>query len=482
MIRTAGDSAGPRAVLAFFLLVPVLAAAAFLLAQTASAEKALLVGLGALFLVCAVFSVRVAVHFLIFSMLLSPEIQVAELGRGGSAARNVTLRFEDLLIPLLAVGWLARLAITKEGGLLRATRVTGPFLAFIGWNLVCTGIAIATGGLPSWKTPFFFVLKYAEFMTLFLLAVNYTAREEDARAFVRSLFVTGGIVAVYALLLSPPGRATAPFEGKDPEPNTLGGYLLFLLSLAAGLLLERTPGLRARGFYAYPALLLAALAATLSRASFVGFGIVWGLVGLRLRTSPRALAVFLAASIAAGTLALPEKVRARILETFPEQGYHGQVRLLGMKVDESTQARVLSWGEALEATSRRPFFGHGASAGFVDAQFFRVLVEAGIPGLLLFLVLLRRTYRLRGAAAGSASAFHRGLAAGFGLGFLGLLGHSLGSNTWYIVRIMEPFWLVAGILAGIERVSEDPGREGAPEGPARALVLPAAAPSRPGWS
>jgi len=32
-------------------------------------------------------------------------------------------------------------------------------------------------------------------------------------------------------------RASAPFEGAQGEPNTLGGYLIFMLSLMVGLAL-----------------------------------------------------------------------------------------------------------------------------------------------------------------------------------------------------------------------------------------------------
>ena len=42
--------------------------------------------------------------------------------------------------------------------------------------------------------------------------------------------------------------------------------------------------------------------------------------------------------------------------------------------------------------------------------------------------------------------YMRGLTVGFILGFLGLLVHAVGSNTFIIMRIMEPFWLYAGIL------------------------------------
>jgi hypothetical protein len=40
----------------------------------------------------------------------------------------------------------------------------------------------------------------------------------------------------------------------------------------------------------------------------------------------------------------------------------------------------------------------------------------------------------------------RGLVLGFLAGFVGLLVHAFGSNTFIIVRIMEPFWLITGIV------------------------------------
>ena len=42
--------------------------------------------------------------------------------------------------------------------------------------------------------------------------------------------------------------------------------------------------------------------------------------------------------------------------------------------------------------------------------------------------------------------YFQGLAVGFLAGFVGLIVHSLGANTFIIVRIMEPFWFFAGII------------------------------------
>ncbi|NIW00300.1 hypothetical protein GWN26_14730 [Candidatus Saccharibacteria bacterium] len=58
----------------------------------------------------------------------------------------------------------------------------------------------------------------------------------------------------------------------------------------------------------------------------------------------------------------------------------------------------------------------------------------------------------------------KGLTTGFLAGYIGLLFHAIGANTFIIVRIMEPFWFFAGIIAvlpALERQSEMPPEESA---------------------
>ena len=45
--------------------------------------------------------------------------------------------------------------------------------------------------------------------------------------------------------------------------------------------------------------------------------------------------------------------------------------------------------------------------------------------------------------------YHQGLGIGFLAGFVGLIVHAIGANTFIIVRIMEPFWFFVGIIAVI---------------------------------
>ena len=40
-------------------------------------------------------------------------------------------------------------------------------------------------------------------------------------------------------------------------------------------------------------------------------------------------------------------------------------------------------------------------------------------------------------------------------GLMGLLVHGLGANTFIIVRIMEPFWLVVGLVMGAAKLEDE---------------------------
>jgi O-antigen ligase len=92
----------------------------------------------------------------------------------------------------------------------------------------------------------------------------------------------------------------------------------------------------------------------------------------------------------------------------------------------------------------------------MDAQYPRILVETGVVGLLafgwliyiLFLVGLR-TWR------NQQNDLLRGLSVGFIAGLVGLLVHAFGANTFIIVRIMEPFWFLTGIVIALAAMDEE---------------------------
>jgi O-antigen ligase len=150
-----------------------------------------------------------------------------------------------------------------------------------------------------------------------------------------------------------------------------------------------------------------------------------------------------------GPLAFPRQVVDRYNYTLFDKVDRSEYRVGGARLDTSTSARLDSWKHGIAGWAKQPLFGYGvAGFAFMDAQFVRVLVETGLVGLLAFLWLLARIFRL-------AWRTHRrlvgtrfeGLTLGYLAGLVGMIAHAIGANTFIIVRIMEPFWFLTAIIA-----------------------------------
>ena len=156
----------------------------------------------------------------------------------------------------------------------------------------------------------------------------------------------------------------------------------------------------------------------------------------------------LAISLMVSPLFLPKAVKNRIMYTFTQPEEHGQIQIGKLRLDTSTSARLKSWDDALSDWPKHPILGYGVTGyHFVDAQFPRILVETGIVGLIAFLYLLYSITRLTIHNLREVSTpYYQGIGIGFLAGFVGLVVHAIGANTFIIVRIMEPFWFFVGII------------------------------------
>jgi len=391
---------------------------------------------------------EIGLYLVIFSMLLSPQF-----GSGGGTiaeGRRILVRSEDVLLLVVAFSWLAKTAVNKELGLAVKTPLNRPILAYVAATAIATLIGYATGTVAG-VGGLFYVLKYVEYFIVYYMVVNNLVDRRQAWRLVTAAFLTAVIVSLIGMTQIPSGqRVSAPFEGKDGEPNTFGGYLLLLMAVAGGIALE-TARLRIRALcLGLVGLMSIPFMFTLSRTAYVG--VIPALVAMTVLSSRRrvmvaALAVALVASPLVMTL-FPGTVMKRVRYTFePERG-QPTIRVGAVGFDPSTSARLISIKQAFEGFTQRPIFGYGVTGfAFMDQQFARTLVETGIVGLAAFLGLL---WALLKAGVGSLRALRdpeeRGLALGFVAGTVGLLGHALGANTFIIVRIMEPFWFFAAIV------------------------------------
>src|SRR5438128_9798596 len=329
---------------------------------------------------------ELGLYLVIFSMLLSPEIGAGsgELAEG----RRVVVRTEDLVLLVVAFSWLAKTAVNKELGLALKTPLNRPILWYVAVTTIATLVGYATGTVQG-LGGFFYVLKYTEYFVVYYMVANNLSNRSQAWRFVAAAFLTAAIVSVIGAAQIPSGaRVSAPFEGTEGEPNTLGGYLLFMMALAGGIALE-TQRLRVRlNCVALLALMVVPFAYTLSRASFLAVPFVLAALGVfstRRRLLVVAVALLLAVSPLVG-LALPNPVVNRILYTFEPETGSPTVKLGKVAFDPSTSARLISVQRGLDKWMRRPILGYGVTGTeLVDMQYAAPLVETGIVGLAVVL-------------------------------------------------------------------------------------------------
>jgi O-antigen ligase len=200
-----------------------------------------------------------------------------------------------------------------------------------------------------------------------------------------------------------------------------------------------------------------ALMATLSRSSYLAGTVLLVAVGVTQWRRPRVLTLLLLL-VALIPIFAPDNVKQRVNETFFGRQYGGEIRVAGVAVDLSTSERLKSWGYVLKDWMHGPFLGRGVTGyAWADAQYVKIIGETGLAGLVAFGFIIYRLWRCaRDSFLSQTDPFAKGLAHGFLLGLPAMLAHGIGANTFIIIRIMEPFWLCAGLVVLLPSLSAEP--------------------------
>ena len=406
-------------------------------------------------------SVELALYFLILSTLLSPEFTFgggtpAGLRTTTTESRGITLRLDDIMLTLICFTWMFRLAIKNELGILRQTPINQSAGLYWFTCVFATLLAMFSGKVGMYGL--FFVIKYLEYFILFYIVVNHLHDEAIIKRFLIMMIFTCVIASLIGIAQIPSGeRVSAPFEGLEGEPNTFGGYLMFMFCIVLGILLHITDKKRRIILFITLGIILIPFAFTESRSSYLSF-VAAMLCFLFYARKKKLLFFMVLLGVALAPIALPKNVINRVMFTFNQSTQSGQLNVGGIKVDTSTTVRLRAWESVLTSSfPKNPFLGVGVTGGaFLDAQYPRVLLETGMIGLIFFIWFLRRiwvtlkrnSYRLKDPVM-------RGVALGALCGYGGLLVHAIGANTFIIVRIMEPFMITLGLVFAMRIIEKE---------------------------
>ena len=470
MIRSKSAEIDSGTVFLLLIIVVVTFAAGIFITRVSTGIAFLMI-FAFIIAVASFLSAEFALYALIISMLLSPEFMVGGLTGGGTTSgRGVTLRLDDILLIIIGFSWFLRTAVKKELGLFLRTSLNRPIAYYFLICLIATLLGFMMGRVKG-LTGLFFVLKYFEYFIVYFMVVNNLRDKRQIERFVTVMLIVCFVVCLVSIAQIPGGgRVTAPFEGEMGEPNTLGGYLILMLSITLGLLL--TYGLKQRKlfFAVLTVFIIVSLAATLSRSSWVS--LVPMLITLIYFSKRKMIIIVpLIVMILLTPFFMPTAVKERALFTFTQSREMGQMEIGGARIDTSTSARLTSWKIVLTRDFiKHPILGYGVTGyHFLDAQYPRVLAETGVVGLVFFGWLLMEIFKnALYAYRNTSDPLFSGLSLGYLAGFLAMLVHAIGANTFIIVRIMEPFWFLTAIIIMIPTIEAEELKTKAESGGLRA--------------
>jgi O-antigen ligase len=433
--------------LALGFMIVVIGVMAFLISGGMQLKMVILT-VGIIAAAVCFFNTEMALYLILFAMLFSPEFSLGgELAEG----RRLVLRVEDIIIVITFFSWIVKTTLYEGTGLIVKTPLNRPIVLYVFVSFLSTFLGALTGkiGLTS---GLLYVFKYMEYFLVYFMFANNITDKDQVRRFVIAAFIVAIFTALYAAMQIPFGvRVSAPFEGENGEPNTLGGYLILIISMAAGLWFTYRDQRLRIALLSIIALSSLSFLFTLSRSSYIAA--IPMFAALFIFTDKKLfLSAILIVFIVLTPLLLPKAVKHRVTETFvPDPGFAQTETIGAIGLDTSTSARISSFKYSIKKWRERPVFGWGVTGvGIIDSTYFRLLAEVGLLGTAAFfyLIYVIGAYVYR-AYKEARDPLLKGLSLGMLAGTAALLGHSVGAASFIIVRIMEPYWFFMACIVSL---------------------------------
>lgn len=419
----------------------------------------------ALFLsVICLFFMEFAAAALIVMMIFSPEIVLAHVPK-----HDIVIRFDDILIVVLCMSWTLKTVMNRKLKFVKYTPLNLPIAIFFMVSVFSTLNGIANGYVKGTESVFF-LLKYLEYYMAFFIFINIFNDRRTLSKFVKYFYATAAAACAWGVydIMRGTKRISLPFEGMG-EANTYGGYLLIVLGLALCMAIE-APAIFPKILFILSSILASVLILfTYSRASYLGMAGVVLAALLCSRSYKRMIFIlFLGLLVMISPSIIPQSVVERVSLSFRSSDAVEVAPNIKLSRHDSSYNKYEAMVYVLGFWKEHPVLGMGVTGvGLVDTQYPRVLGETGLVGSLafawmlftIFLMFLKSRRVLYGPDKPDYWKW-RGLVDGYICGFAGILIHSLGANTFIIIRIIEPFWFLTAVIASIPAAFEESAQGG----------------------
>lgn len=376
--------------------------------------------------------IRVGIAAMIFAIALSPDVRVG----------NYDLRLEDFIIPVIFMAWITRLIEHREK--FEPSNLKGPIIAMLFCHAI-SGLMGVGMGTTSAERAFFIYAKYVQYYLIFAIVLNNIKTLREIRAFIIVLMTASACLGAHGILQfiggEVPFQATM-YRGPYGEgANILGGFFVFHLGIAVGILAFSNVGIHRFWMIGFCALLFFPFIYTFSRTSYVA---ILGALILFAIWKKRKILIWLFALLFVVPFLVPTEVTQRAATI---------VEIVGDKPPSSWEARVAGWKSTLHSVYAYPLFGRGlgSTSLSIDNEAVRILGDTGIIGLLLFIWFMVRVFQtaIRTTKSEIEDKLVKGFVYGYLAGTIGLLIHSLGATTFTCIRTMEPFMVATAMVTVI---------------------------------
>ncbi|MFZ2658161.1 MAG: O-antigen ligase family protein [Victivallales bacterium] len=414
-----------------------------------------------IFLVLATFYFpRFGLVIMLFFIMISTDLPVGK----GDKVRTATVRYEDVILLLVSIGWILNRAKTRTLSSIKDCPIYKPMLAMAAIIVLATisGYFMETVGFQS---GLLYSMKRLEYFWIFFMTYNLMETRKEAWISINLFLGVASIVAVIGLIqsalfpLSDLAQGGSTATAGLGRANTLADFYLIILGVSLGLYIHNRNKKWMSIYLGLIGMFVFAIIMTKSRGAYVSIPFI--ILLITYVSKSKKLVVILVSILMffllyhMGSLLVTNQNAELLMNKHNDEikdqfASIGNVIEKGPKADSSFNARYTAWINTIPEVMKYPILGHGVGSVplyYFDNQYVTELFDTGFIGLGVFLYLnliifisVLNFYRT------SNDEFYKGLSLGFLGGHIGILIHGATITNFYTIINMEAFWFILAIL------------------------------------